>query len=115
MQSTNSIVVTGFTPAYLTFGGDVHTPDDVHRNLRAIVENNNFIPQITLYLLTLGNVLQEAKGNQEMHQDVTKNYDNEDNRASDCKPNDIGDDCLLPANNEDDFLYPRLSQITFAT
>lgn len=71
---------TGYSPAYLTFGRDLRTPDDVHRDLRAIVENDNFIPQITPYLRTMGQVLREARENHERNQDKTKAYADEHRR-----------------------------------
>lgn len=65
---------TGFSAAYLTFGRDFRTPDDVQHDLRSIVESDNFVPQITPYLLTLSRTLREARDNHEKHQDRVKQY-----------------------------------------
>lgn len=64
---------TGFTPAYLTFGRDMRTPDDVHRDVRA-VQNDNFVPQITPYLRTLSLALQEARDQHEQQQATRNSY-----------------------------------------
>lgn len=65
---------TGYTPAYLTFGRELRHPDDVHRDMRCVVENENFVPEITPYLKTLSRVLQEARDTQERAQDRNKHY-----------------------------------------
>lgn len=43
--STNSSLLstTCFTPAYLKFGRELRTPDDVHRDLRSIVDDTIFV------------------------------------------------------------------------
>lgn len=71
-MNTSQCDSTGFTPAYLTFGRELRTPDDVNRDLRAIIENENFIPEITPYLLDIANTLRTAKDNHEEQQDKTK-------------------------------------------
>lgn len=65
---------TGYTPAYLTFGRELRTPDDVRRDFRAVIENDNFVPQITPYLRLLSKTLSEARENHEVQQDVRKFY-----------------------------------------
>lgn len=47
-------------PAYVTFGRELHTPDDVHRDLRAIVDAQTFVPKITLYLRLIVRTLQKS-------------------------------------------------------
>ena len=63
---------TGYTPAYLTFGRELRTIDDVHHDLRAIVEAENFIPQITPKLLQLSETLEKAREKVENLQDKNK-------------------------------------------
>lgn len=65
---------TGYTPAYLTFGRDLRTPDDVHRDFRAIMVNENFTYQITPYLKLLATTLQAAREKREVQQDRSKKY-----------------------------------------
>ena len=38
---------TGYSAAYLTFGRELRTPDEAQRDLRAIVQSENFVPEIT--------------------------------------------------------------------
>lgn len=71
---------TGYTAAFLTFGRELRTPDDVHRDMRVIVQTDNFVPQITPYLLTLSNTLHEARENHEKNQDRRTNIKNEHRR-----------------------------------
>ena len=65
---------TGCSAAYLTFGRELRTPDDAHRDLRAIVTTENFVPVITPKLLALADTLREARERQEMQQDRRKEY-----------------------------------------
>lgn len=65
---------TGFTPAYLTFGRELRTPDDVQRDMRATTENENFIPQVTPYLLKIAETLRETRDKHEITQDKNKIY-----------------------------------------
>lgn len=46
-MNTAILASTGYSPAYLTFGRHLRTPDDVNHDLKAIVEKENFIPEIT--------------------------------------------------------------------
>ena len=52
---------TGYSAAYLTFGRELRTPDDVNHDLRAIIRSENFIPDITPKLLQLAETLQQAR------------------------------------------------------
>lgn len=54
---------TGYSAAQLTFGRELRTPDEAHRDLRTIVQNENFVPEITPKL-PLGN----GKNNSKMHE-----------------------------------------------
>ncbi|KAF2892169.1 hypothetical protein ILUMI_14003, partial [Ignelater luminosus] len=60
MNSTPTIA-TSFLPAYITFGRELRTMDDVHHNLTEIVQNENFIPEITPYLLAIPNTLKQPQ------------------------------------------------------
>lgn len=52
---------TGYTAAYLTFGRELRTADDVHHDLRHIVEAENFVAEVTPHLLRLASVLEKAR------------------------------------------------------
>lgn len=65
---------TGFSPAYLTFGRNLRTPDDVEHDLRQIVQSDNFIADITPKLLLMANTLKRAKEVQEMKEEKRKEY-----------------------------------------
>ncbi|KAF2889325.1 hypothetical protein ILUMI_16848 [Ignelater luminosus] len=60
MNSTPTIA-TSFSPAYITFGRELRTMDDVHHNLTEIVQNENFISEITPYLLAIPNTLKQPQ------------------------------------------------------
>ncbi|CAK9827511.1 hypothetical protein ANTRET_LOCUS5199 [Anthophora retusa] len=65
---------TGFTAAYLTFGRELRTPDDANRDLRTVIQSENFLPEITPKLLTLADTMQVAQQQQEKQQDQRKEY-----------------------------------------
>ncbi|CAK9834477.1 Pro-Pol polyprotein [Anthophora retusa] len=65
---------TGFTTAYLTFGRELRTPDDANRDLRTVIQSENFLPEITPKLLTFADTMQVAQQQQEKQQDQRKEY-----------------------------------------
>lgn len=73
---------TKYTPAYLTFGRELRTPDDVNRDLRAIIDHDNFATEITPYLKLLANTLYEAKENHIQAQDKRNSYKNQHRRPT---------------------------------
>lgn len=73
-MNTAKCSTTNYTPAYLTFGRELRTPLDVQHDLRAIVNAENFVPQITPHLLRLADTFKRAKENEEMMQDKNKTY-----------------------------------------
>lgn len=72
----NSSVTTSTdrTPAYLTFGRELRSPLTAQADLRVVVESENFVPQITPYLLKLADTVSTAKETLERQQDVRKSY-----------------------------------------
>ncbi|GFT17144.1 40S ribosomal protein SA [Trichonephila clavipes] len=50
----------GKTAAYLQFGREMRTIDDVTNDFRAIIDNENFVPEITPYLKRLARISSEA-------------------------------------------------------
>ena len=63
---------TGYTSAYLTFGRELRTPDEAQRDLRALVQSENFVPEITPKLALLADTLREARETHEVQQDKRK-------------------------------------------
>lgn len=73
-MNTTRCQSTGFTPAYLTFARELRTPGDATRDLRPIIDNHAFVPQITPFLRTLATTLSQARDNHEKSQDNSKKY-----------------------------------------
>lgn len=63
---------TGYTAAYLTFGRELRTPDDITRDLRSIVQSENFVSELTPLLLRLSETLRQARETNEKEQDRRK-------------------------------------------
>lgn len=63
---------TTHTPAYLTFGRELRSPISAQADLRAVVETENYVPQITPYLLRLADTISDTKEHIERHQDIQK-------------------------------------------
>lgn len=60
--------------AYLTFGYELRTINDVSNDFREVVQSDNFIPHITRHLQKLSVAWYEAKGINEKKQDYQKMY-----------------------------------------
>lgn len=73
-MNTSKCQSTGYTAAYLTFGRELRTADDVEHDLRTIVESENLFPQITPYLRSLANTLKLAREAEQQMQDRNKKY-----------------------------------------
>ena len=86
-------ISTGSTPAYLTFGRELRSPLSVQADLRAVIESENLVPQITPYLLKLVDSLSQAKENIEHQQDLRKHQADSRRRVSD--PFEEGDLVLM--------------------
>jgi hypothetical protein len=65
---------TGHTAAYLTFGRELRTTDDVTHDLRTIIENDNFVPEFTPYLKRFSKIAKQVKERLEQKQDKHKKY-----------------------------------------
>ncbi|XP_041973495.1 uncharacterized protein LOC121729152 [Aricia agestis] len=63
---------TGQTAAYLTFAREMRSPITVHTDLRDIVSQQNFVPQITPYLKEFARILLDVKHRVEEQQDLRK-------------------------------------------
>ncbi|GFW17406.1 integrase catalytic domain-containing protein [Trichonephila clavipes] len=63
---------TGKTDTYLQFGREMRTIDDVTNAFRAIIDNENFVPEITPYLKRLARISSEVRERIEEKQDQRK-------------------------------------------
>ncbi|GBP22628.1 hypothetical protein EVAR_13908_1 [Eumeta japonica] len=68
------------TPAYLTFGRELRSPLTAQSDLRSVIEAENYIPQITPYLLKLVDTLQNSKESAERQQDLRKSLKDKSRR-----------------------------------
>lgn len=81
------------TAAYLTFGREPRTMDDVTKDQRAIILSDNFIPEITPYLRRLEDTIRESKLIQEKRQDKYKEAGDKHRREA--PPYQVGDLVLV--------------------
>ncbi|GFU49007.1 integrase catalytic domain-containing protein [Trichonephila clavipes] len=65
---------TGKTAAHLQFGPEMRTIDDVTNDFRAIIDNENFVPEITPYLKRLAGNSSEVRERIEEKQDQRKTF-----------------------------------------
>ncbi|GBM18644.1 Gypsy retrotransposon integrase-like protein 1 [Araneus ventricosus] len=72
-MNTTNCDTTGHTPAFLQFGRELRTVDDVLQNFKTVVENDNFVPEITPYLKRFATVT-DIRDRIEMKQDQRKKY-----------------------------------------
>lgn len=73
---------TGITPAYLTFAREMRSPTEVTHDIRAILDKNNFVPQITPYLRKFIDSLSAIRERVEIQQDKTKEYADQSRRPA---------------------------------
>lgn len=62
------------TAAFLTFGRELRDPRDANRDLREVLQNENFITEITPLLQNMVRTLDQARESTELHQDRRKDY-----------------------------------------
>ncbi|GFT81023.1 integrase catalytic domain-containing protein [Trichonephila clavipes] len=65
---------TSKTAAFLQFGREMRTIDDVTNDFRAIIDNENFVPEITPYLKRLARISSEVRERIEEKQDQGKTF-----------------------------------------
>ncbi|XP_049878826.1 uncharacterized protein LOC126375782 [Pectinophora gossypiella] len=51
--NTATCSTTGLTPSYMMFAREMRTPFDAHHDLRAVLEKDNYVPQVTPYLASV--------------------------------------------------------------
>ena len=108
-MNTTKCASTNYSAAFLTFGRDLRTPFEVQHDLRAIVEAENFVPQITPHLLRLAYTLKFVKETEEKMQDKNKEY--ADRKRKPQVKIDVGDHVLVSTNilsNKDNLVSSKL-------
>lgn len=73
-MNTSRCETTGQTASYLQFGRELRTPDSLTHDLRSIINNDNFIPEITPHLKRFAKIMHEIKERSETLQDRRKVY-----------------------------------------
>ncbi|GFU94657.1 hypothetical protein TNCV_732931 [Trichonephila clavipes] len=71
-MNTTVCDTTGHTPAYLLFGTELRTADDVEQDFKSIVHNDNFVSEITLYLKQFVTITEDIRERTETKQDQRK-------------------------------------------
>ncbi|GBN50307.1 Protein NYNRIN [Araneus ventricosus] len=72
--NTAKCETTNHTAAFLQFGRELRTTDDVTHDLRALIDNDNFVDEITPYLKRFSRLTTEIKDHVEQKQDKRKMY-----------------------------------------
>ncbi|XP_018561434.1 uncharacterized protein LOC108903671 [Anoplophora glabripennis] len=91
---------TGSTAAYLTFGRELRTPDDIHNDIRTVVQSENLLPQITPFLDKIAATWKEAKELYDLEQDRQKQYSDQKRTAAPL--NQIGDKVWVTTHTHSD-------------
>ncbi|GBM38926.1 hypothetical protein AVEN_271041-1 [Araneus ventricosus] len=76
------------TAAFLQFGRELRTTDDVAPDLRALIDNDNFVDEITPYLKIFARLIAEIKDHVEQKQDKSKKYYDRRRRQAFYNPGD---------------------------
>ncbi|GBN57855.1 hypothetical protein AVEN_30146-1 [Araneus ventricosus] len=72
--NTAKCETTNHTAAFLQFGLELRTTDDVTHDLRALIDNDNFVAEITPYLKRFARLTAEIQDHVEQKQDELKTY-----------------------------------------
>ncbi|GFW24939.1 transposon Tf2-11 polyprotein [Trichonephila clavipes] len=79
---------TGHTPAYLLFGRELRTVDDVVQDLKSVVHNDNFVAEITPYLKRFATITEDIRERIETKQDQRKKQYDKNRRPVYYSPGD---------------------------
>ncbi|GFT29986.1 gag-Pol polyprotein [Trichonephila clavipes] len=71
-MNTTVCDTTGHTPAYLLFGRELRTVDDVVQDFKSVVHNDNFVAEITPYLKRFATITEDIRERIEAKQDQRK-------------------------------------------
>ncbi|GFW00589.1 integrase catalytic domain-containing protein [Trichonephila clavipes] len=72
--NTSKCETTGQTAAFLNFGRELRTPSEVVNDIRVVIQNDNFVPEITPYLKKFSKFSTQIREVVEEQQDSRKFY-----------------------------------------
>lgn len=87
-MNTAKCSTTGQTAAFLQFGRELRTVDDVVHNFKAVVTNDNFVAEITPYLKHFASMSEDVQEHIQMKQDQRKKYYDKNRRQEYFAPGD---------------------------
>ncbi|GFT27340.1 protein NYNRIN [Trichonephila clavipes] len=87
-MNTSVCDTTGHTAAYLQFGRQLRTSDDIRHDIRQVIDNDNFVPEITPYLKRFANSILDVKDRVEQKQYCQKENFDRRRRRKYYKPGD---------------------------
>ncbi|GFY23703.1 retrovirus-related Pol polyprotein from transposon 17.6 [Trichonephila clavipes] len=87
-MNTSVCDTTGHTAAYLQFGRQLRTSDDIRHDIRQVIDNDNFVPEITPCLKRFANSVLDVKDRVEQKQDCQKENFDRRRRRKYYKPGD---------------------------
>ncbi|GBM95588.1 Transposon Tf2-9 polyprotein, partial [Araneus ventricosus] len=87
-MNTSKCDTTGHTAAYLQFGRELRTTDDVNHDLRSLIENDNFVAEITPYLKHFARLTPQIRERVVQKQDQRKKYFDKNRRPIYYQPGD---------------------------
>ncbi|GFW54724.1 integrase catalytic domain-containing protein [Trichonephila clavipes] len=80
--NTAKCETTGQTAAFLNFGRELRTPSEVVNDIRVIIQNDNFVPEITPYLKKFTKFSTQIREAVEEQQDSRKFYADKKRKAA---------------------------------
>ncbi|GFW06160.1 hypothetical protein TNCV_36361 [Trichonephila clavipes] len=90
-MNTTVCDTTGHTPAYLLFGRELRTVDDVVQDFKSVVHNDNFVAEITPYLKRFATITENIRERIETKQDQRKKQYDKNRRPVYYSPGDKRD------------------------
>ncbi|GFY31064.1 transposon Tf2-6 polyprotein [Trichonephila clavipes] len=98
-MNTTVCDTTGHTPAYLLFGRELRTVDDVVQDFKSVVHNDNFVAKITPYLKRFATITEDIRERIETKQDHRKKQYDKNRRPVYYSPGDKVWVTLHPISN----------------
>ncbi|GFV50214.1 hypothetical protein TNCV_621271 [Trichonephila clavipes] len=80
--NTAKCEMTGQTAAFLNFGRELRTPNEVVNDIRVVIQNDNFVPEITPYLKKFAKFSTQIREVVEEQQDSRKFYADNKRKAA---------------------------------
>ncbi|GFU27707.1 hypothetical protein TNCV_515991 [Trichonephila clavipes] len=80
--NTAKCETTGQTAAFLNFGRELRTPNEVVNDIRVVIQNDNFVPEITPYLKKFAKFSTQIREVVEEQQDSRKFYSDKKRKAA---------------------------------